>query len=82
MQKVVIFGTRDFAQLAHFYLLHDSPYEVVAFSVSAAYMADESSFEGLPLVPFETVETVYPPGEFAFFVPMSPTRMNRDREAI
>lgn len=82
MQKVVIFGTRDFAQLAHFYLLHDSPYEVVAFSVSAAYMVDESSFEGLPLVPFETVETVYPPGEFAFFVPMSPTRMNRDREAI
>jgi len=31
MEKVVIFGTEELAQVAHFYLTHDSPYEVVAF---------------------------------------------------
>lgn len=82
MKKVVIFGTRDFAQLALFYLRLDSPYEVAAFSVSKAFMQGATSFEGLPLVPFEDVEIYYPPEQYSFFVPMAPTQMNKNREKI
>ncbi|MBC3880288.1 acetyltransferase [Undibacterium sp. LX40W] len=80
-EKVIIFGVNDFAQLAHYYLTNDSEHEVVAFSVHQAYIK-ETSFFGLPVVPFETVETFYPPTAYAFFAPMSPAKMNRVRHDV
>src|ERR1044071_6000774 len=82
MAKVIIFGVQDFAQLAKFYLQHDSEHEVVAFSVNEKYLPEEKTFEGLPVVAFENVETVYPPSETKFFAPMSPSRMNKLRESV
>ena len=79
MAKVIIFGIFDTAELAHFYLTHDSEHEVVAFCVTKEYLK-ETTFKGLPVVAFESVEQVYPPGEYAFFVPMTARRMNRLRE--
>src|SRR6185295_647864 len=82
MAKVIIFGVQDFAQLAHFYLQHDSDHEVVAFSVNEKYLPEEKSFEGLPVADFENIEQEYPPSDFRFFAPMSPSRMNRLRESV
>lgn len=82
MAKVVIFGVKDFAELAHFYLEHDSPHEVVGFSVNRDFVPEGGKFCGLPVVPFEEVETIFPPGEHMFFGPMSPKNMNRDREQV
>ena len=79
MAKVVIFGTLDTAELAHFYLTHDSTHDVVAFSVTQDYLK-EKTFRGLPVVPFESVEHEYPPDEYGFFVPMTGRKMNRLRE--
>jgi sugar O-acyltransferase (sialic acid O-acetyltransferase NeuD family) len=82
MARVVIFGVQDFASLAHFYLKHDSGHEVIAFSVHRDYMPAETVFEGLPVVPFETVEEVYPPQSCSFFAPLSHRKMNRLREGV
>lgn len=82
MAKVIIFGIQDFAQLAKFYLHHDSEHEVAAFSVHERYLPEVKTFEGLPVVAFETVEKTYPPSEFKFFAPMSPSRMNKLRESV
>lgn len=82
MSNVVIFGIQDFASLAHFYLREDSPHKVIAFTVTREYMPSEATFEGLPVVPFEDLETIYPPNEYAFFAPMSNRKMNRLRESI
>lgn len=82
MAKVIIFGLRDFASLAHFYLKHDSPHEVVAFTVDREYLPDDPTFEGLPIVPFEDVAAHFPPGEFAAFAPMSHRKMNQQRRGI
>ena len=82
MAKVIIFGVQDFAQLAKFYLEHDSQHEVVAFSVNEQYLPEPKIFEGLPVVPFEKVEETYPPSDFKFFAPMSPSRMNKLRESV
>src|SRR2546423_6370376 len=82
MAKVIFFGVQDFAQLARFYLQHDSEHEPVAFSVNEAYLPAGGEFEGLPVVPFERVTETYSPAEFAFFAPMSPRRMNRLRASV
>jgi sugar O-acyltransferase (sialic acid O-acetyltransferase NeuD family) len=82
MAKVVIFGLRDFASLAHFYLRHDSDHEVVAFTVNQSYMPDIPIFEGLPVIPFENLEEKYPPSAYHFLAPMSYNDMNQLRRKI
>ncbi len=59
-QKVIVFGNEELSALNYFHLTHDSPYEVVAFTVDEAYLTEPRLF-GLPVVPFETVERVYKP---------------------
>jgi sugar O-acyltransferase (sialic acid O-acetyltransferase NeuD family) len=81
MAKVVIFGVEDFAQLAHFYLSRDSEHEVVAFTMHESYL-NTPEFMGLPVVRFEEVETLFPSGEYAMFVPMSPAKMNTLRAEV
>lgn len=82
MAKIIIFGIQDFAELAHYYLQNDSLHEVVAFCVNEQYLPENKYFHGLPIVPFENIENIYPPDDFKFFAPMSPQRMNRNREQI
>ncbi|HVX25471.1 MAG TPA: acetyltransferase [Parafilimonas sp.] len=80
--KVVIFGIQDYAELAHYYLTNDSPYDVVAFCVNEAFMPDSKSFKGLPIVEYENIENIFPADEYSFFAPMSPKQMNQLREKI
>ncbi len=82
MGRVVIFGVRDTASLAHLYLEQDGGHEVAAFAVDRTYLPDLREFEGKPVVAFEDVESAYPPAEFAMFAPMTHRRMNRDRESV
>jgi sugar O-acyltransferase (sialic acid O-acetyltransferase NeuD family) len=80
MTKLVIFGTAPVADIAHFYFTHDSPHEVVAFTVDASHL-DRDRYRGLPVVAFEEVASRYPPGDHAMFVAVGYSRMNRVREA-
>ena len=59
MEKVVVFGNGRTASHTYFYLTHDSPYEVAAFTVDREYIEEETLF-GLPVVPFEDIESIYP----------------------
>jgi sugar O-acyltransferase (sialic acid O-acetyltransferase NeuD family) len=78
MARVVVFGTSQWAELAHFYLTHDSPHEVVAFTIDRPYL-DAGQFRGLPVVAFDEVDQHYPPSEFEMFIPMSFKKMNHLR---
>ena len=82
MARVIIFGIQDFAQLARFYLANDTDHEVSAFCVNREYLPKEGSFDGLPVIAFEDVETSHPSREFQFFAPMSPKGMNRVRKSV
>ena len=73
--KLVIVGDSAFAEVAYEYFTHDSEYEVAAFSVERDYLKREALFD-LPIVPFEEVETLYPPKEHHFFVATVYTQMN------
>jgi sugar O-acyltransferase (sialic acid O-acetyltransferase NeuD family) len=78
MAKLVVFGTGDIARLAHYYFVHDSTHEVVAFTVDSEYLR-ESDFLGLPTVEFEKVKEVYPPTEYKMFIALSYAQMNQVR---
>lgn len=78
MKKLVIFGENDFAEVARYFFDHDSEYETVAFTVDSAYIQEET-FSGLPLVPFENVEDVYPPEEYEMFIAIGYSRVNQVR---
>jgi sugar O-acyltransferase (sialic acid O-acetyltransferase NeuD family) len=78
MAKIIVFGVGQLASVAHFYLTHDSSHEVVAFTADSAFLQG-NEFMGLPCVPFEEVETFYPPGDFKIFVPISYRKVNKVR---
>lgn len=82
MERVVIFGIQDFAELAWYYLSHDSPYEVAAFTVHKKYAGDRKLFHDLPIVPFEELEQHFPVDSAKMFAPMSPKNMNRLRAEV
>lgn len=58
MKKVILFGLNDFAELAYFYLVNDSEYEVFAFCVNEKYLPLEKVYKGLPVVAFEEIENI------------------------
>jgi sugar O-acyltransferase (sialic acid O-acetyltransferase NeuD family) len=80
MKRVVLFGDGQVADLAHFFLTHDSIHEVVAFTVDGAHIS-ATAMRGLPIVPFEEVQTRYPPDDFSLFIAVGYSRMNKLREA-
>ncbi len=82
MAKIIIFGIKDLAELAHYYLENDSEHEVVAFSVNDQFMPETSLFHNLPVVPFEKIERIYPVNDYLFFAPLTHKNMNRDRERV
>lgn len=80
-KPVVLFGTGEFAAVAKVYLEEDSPHEVVAFTVHDEFI-DAPEFEGRPVVAFERMEELYPPGEVAMLVAIGFSGVNRARAGI
>lgn len=78
-KPLVIFGSGDIAQLAHYYFSTDSDYDIVAFTVDAAYIQD-TTFCDLPVVAFENVAALYPPDQYDFFVALSYSKLNAIRK--
>lgn len=78
-KSLVIFGSGDIAQLAHFYFSTDSDYEIVAFTVDAAYLK-ESIFCGLPVIAFEEIASHNSPSECDLFIALSYSKLNGIRK--
>ncbi|MBE7386055.1 MAG: acetyltransferase [Leptolyngbya sp. SIO1E4] len=78
MSKVIIFGAGDIAQMAHFYLTHDSEHEVIAFTVDKDYISSEEFCE-LPIYPFEEIEQQFSPEDYAMFIAISYAKVNKVR---
>jgi sugar O-acyltransferase (sialic acid O-acetyltransferase NeuD family) len=78
MAKVIIFGNGQVASVAYFYLTHDSPHDVVAFTVDQEYITEKTLFN-LPVVPFEHIESVYDAGQHKMLVMVSYRNVNKLR---
>jgi sugar O-acyltransferase (sialic acid O-acetyltransferase NeuD family) len=78
MAKIVIFGATELATLCHFFLTHDSPHRVAAFTVNQDYIK-EQTLCGLPVLPFETIQSTHPPDEYSMLVAIWYGRVNKTR---
>ena len=78
MRVLIIFGTGQIAELAHFYFTNDSEHRVVAFAVDQDFLTD-SSFCGLPVVAFEEVADRFPAEQHSMFVAVSYAGLNQVR---
>lgn len=80
-KKLVIVGDSAFAEIAREYFDVDTDYQVVAFAVEAAYLKQDA-LHGLPVVPFEQLQALYPPDEHEVFVAVVYTQLNRLRARL
>lgn len=80
-EKLVIVGAGEFAEIAYEYFSDFSNYDVVAFAVEKAFIKEKELF-GLPIVPFEEIELIYPPHEYKIFVAITYTQLNRVRKRL
>jgi sugar O-acyltransferase (sialic acid O-acetyltransferase NeuD family) len=80
-RKLIIIGDSAFAEIAYEYFLHDSEYEIVAFSVEQDFLKKTNLF-GLPIVPFESLEESYSPREHDIFAALVYTNLNRVRTRL
>ena len=78
-KKAVVFGTGAFAEVVQFYLSHDSEYEVAGFTATSNAISCEA-MQGLPVVPYEQVESVFPPADYDMFIAVGYAKFNSVRE--
>ncbi|WP_211444860.1 acetyltransferase [Collimonas humicola] len=78
-RQLIIFGSGDIAELAHYYFSTDSDYEVVAFTVDAEYLVSPE-FCGLPVVPFGELRNFFSPDNHEIFIALSYSKLNQLRK--
>lgn len=79
MSDLVIFGTKEMAEVAHFFFSRDSEHKIKAFTVDGQYIQD-SLFLGLPVIPFEEIKSHYPPPDCNMFVAIGYGKINENRK--
>lgn len=78
-KPLIIFGTGDAAQVAHYLFTLDGNRNVVAFTVDSAYL-QEQEFDEKPVVAFEEISRLYPPAEYDMYIATGYNQMNKLRE--
>jgi sugar O-acyltransferase (sialic acid O-acetyltransferase NeuD family) len=80
-KKVVLLGDSAFAEIAYEYFSQDSEYEVVGFSVESGFLKKATMY-GLPVVPFESLESHFAPKDVEFYAAVVYTQLNRLRTRL
>jgi len=81
LKNIVIFGMGGFAEIVYSYFKQDPSFNVVAFTANESVVKEPNLF-GLPVVPFEKIETVYPPTKFQMFIAIGYSNMNKKRARV
>jgi FlaA1/EpsC-like NDP-sugar epimerase len=79
--NLVLIGTGETARLAFEYFTYDSNFQDVGFAINHALMKADS-FCGLPVTPFEQLESYYSKEHNQVFVAIGSGRLNRDRALL
>lgn len=77
-KKVIIFGTKDLAQLAHYYLSTDSEYRgtytIYGFTKNLEYINTDEIDDGfcaLDVFAWESLESIFSPEKYYLFAPIA-----------
>jgi len=79
-KQLVIVGNGQMAELFFSHFTYDTDYRVAGFAVDRAFMTSDRLL-GLPVAPFEEVESRFAPGSFHAFVAIGPAKNNTVRAA-
>ena len=82
MKPVVVFGTGKVGEVLCRHLRVAQERDLVAFTTDAAFQPPGAVFQGLPTVPFETLESAYPPARFDLIVAVGYHELNAVRRRI
>jgi sugar O-acyltransferase (sialic acid O-acetyltransferase NeuD family) len=80
MTKIVVFGVGKIAEVVQALLRDDPHYSVAGFTCDREFMTCGEKY-GLPVVPFEEVESAFPPATFAMVVAIGYQDANTVRAA-
>jgi sugar O-acyltransferase (sialic acid O-acetyltransferase NeuD family) len=78
LKKLIIYGNGAVASATYFMFLHDSPVEVSAFTVDREFIKEDALFD-LPVIPFDQVDSSYPPDGYDMHIAVGHVRVNRVR---
>jgi sugar O-acyltransferase (sialic acid O-acetyltransferase NeuD family) len=75
MTSIVVFGTGKIADVVYTMALADREISLAGFTCDREFITS-NEFHGLPLVPFDEVEIIFPPTSFAMFVAVGYQEIN------
>lgn len=78
-KKIIIYGINQQAQQLYYYLNAELPGRAEAFTVDRDFFQEEMLL-GKPVIPFEDVESKYPPTEYCILLSFGYKNMMRNRE--
>lgn len=78
MKPLIIFGTSQLAEIAHYYFSKDTEYQVCAFTVDQEYISQDI-FLDIPVIPFHEIDQHYSTGEAELFIAISYQKLNSIR---
>lgn len=78
MNKVILFGNGAVAKAAYYAITYDSTYEVSGFTVDRDFIQEDCLFD-LPVVPFDEVQSVFPPDQYLIRIAVGYVGVNRVR---
>jgi sugar O-acyltransferase (sialic acid O-acetyltransferase NeuD family) len=78
-KSLIIFGTSQIAEMAHYYFTQEDSYDVKGFTCDGEYIKEES-FLDLPIYPFEDLSNKCPPNSYELFIAISYNKLNMIRE--
>jgi sugar O-acyltransferase (sialic acid O-acetyltransferase NeuD family) len=81
MSNIIIFGIKENSEIAKFYLDNDTDHHAVAFCVDGKYMK-EDTFNNLPVIAFEDIESGFSSYDHKFIAPLAPTAMGKTRQEV
>ena len=79
MNKIILYGLGDFADIISCIIDRTDNYEVSGFTLDNKYI-DEKEYKGLPIIGFEEIETVFSPEEYSIVIAFIGGNMYRERE--
>ena len=79
MENVIIFGNKSMAREIFFGLNQYSDYKIVGFTVDREHLEFDSLYQ-LPVIPFDVIETAYPPNRHKMLIAVGYVQNNKIRK--
>lgn len=82
MKKLIIFGTGDYAEVAHYYFKNEGKYVIEYFTIDKKYYHDKN-FLGLEVKIFEEIEkNISAYDDYYFFIAIGFSKQNQNRKNV